>query len=220
MCGRFSLVTDADRLRHYYGLVNAESFAGARFNIAPSQDVAAVVAVNRERRLEYFRWGLLPFWAREKKLGYSTINARVETVASKPAFRNAFHHHRCIIPADGFYEWSGKSGHKQPWRIEPEDKEELFSFAGLWEVWEGDGEVIRSCTIIVGEANEVVSPVHSRMPVILPRNSWSTWLDPHSDDATLQSLLQSAPAKGMHAYRVGQHVNNPQNDDPACLAPA
>lgn len=220
MCGRFSLVTNAEHLGHYYGLANVERFSGARFNIAPTQEVAAVVALEGERRLEYFRWGLLPFWAREKKLGYSTINARVETVADKPAFRHAFRHHRCIIPADGFYEWQGKSGHKQAWRIEPQNKGELFSFAGLWETWEGEGEVLRSCTILVGAANEAVSPIHDRMPVMLPREKWSAWLDPSTDVSTLKSLLSQTATVAMHVYRVGQHVNNPRNDDPACLRPA
>lgn len=169
MCGRFSLVTDADRLHECYGVVYAELFAGSRFNVAPNQQVAAIVNVGRERHLEYFYWGLIPHWSRERKLKYSTIIARVETVESKPAFRDAFHRHRCIIPADGFYEWQGYERHKQPWRIEPVERNELFSFAGLWDVWEGEDEASRSCTILVGEANERIKPIHDRMPVMLPK---------------------------------------------------
>ncbi len=219
MCGRFSLITDTEHLLHYYSLVNPERFTGSRFNIAPSQDVAAVVAVNGERHLEYFRWGLIPFWAKDKKIAYSTINARVETVASKPAFRHAFHQHRCIIPADGFYEWQGHAGHKKPWRIEPVDREQFFSFAGLWETWEGDGEVIHSCSIIVGQANETVQPVHERMPVMLARKDWGDWLDDRTSLKRLQSILHTPAEPAIRCYRVGTHVNNPRNDDVDCLAP-
>lgn len=219
MCGRFSLIADAEQLLRYYDLVNPERFAGARFNIAPTQEVAAVIAVDGEHHLEYFRWGLIPSWARDRKIGYSTINARVETVADKPAFRHAFRRHRCIIPADGFYEWQGETGHKKPWRIEPEEKRALFSFAGLWELWEGEGEVIRSCTIIVGEANEALQPIHERMPLLLPRKSWSDWLDPDTDRQSLESILKAPASPPLRLYRVGMHVNNPRNDDPECLAP-
>lgn len=219
MCGRYSLITDAEHLCHYYGLVNGERFEGARFNIAPGQDVAAVVAVNGERHLEYFHWGLIPFWAKEKKLGYSTINARAETVASKPVFRHAFRQHRCIIPADGFYEWKGSAGHKQPWRIEPEDRRAFFSFAGLWETWEYEGEVLRSCSIIVGEANAAVRHIHPRMPVLLSASQWDAWLDAATDTTLLQSILATPSPQQIRSYRVGTHVNNPRNDDAQCLAP-
>ena len=219
MCGRYSLITDAGHLARYYGLVNGGRFEGVRFNIAPGQDVAAVVAVDGERHLDYFHWGLIPFWAKEKKLGYSTINARAETVDDKPAFRHAFRRHRCIIPADGFYEWKGSAGHKQPWRIEPQEHGAFFSFAGLWETWEGDGEVIRSCTIIVGQANEAMRHIHPRMPVLLPASQWDAWLDPGSDSALLASLLATSSPQALRSYRVGTHVNNPRNDDARCLAP-
>lgn len=219
MCGRFSLITETRHLLDYYGLVEPVRFKGSRFNIAPSQDVAAVVGINGERHLEYFRWGLIPSWAKDSKPGYSTINARAETVATKPAFRHAFRQHRCIIPADGFYEWQGTPGHKHPWRIEPEDKHAFFSFAGLWETWEGNGEVIRSCSIIVTEANEAIRPIHERMPVMLPRENWSAWLDQKTDLGTLQSILRDPSAETIRSYRVGTHVNNPNNDDADCLTP-
>jgi putative SOS response-associated peptidase YedK len=219
MCGRFSLIAETRQLLDYYGLVNADRFTGSRFNIAPGQNVAAVIAVEGERHLEYFHWGLIPFWAKDRKFGYSTINARAETVATKPAFRHAFLQHRCIIPADGFYEWQGREGHKQPWRIEPQDRHALFSFAGLWEVWEGGGEVIRSCTIIVGVANEAMKPIHERMPVLLPRASWKSWLDMNTDSSTLQSIINTPSEQPIRCYRVGTHVNNPRNDDADCLVP-
>jgi len=219
MCGRFSLITETQHLLDYYGLASAAGFRSPRFNIAPGQDVAAIVAVDGERHLEYFRWGLIPFWAKDKKIAYSTINARAETVSSKPAFRHAFRRHRCIIPADGFYEWQGKAGHKQPWRIEPEQRHDLFSFAGLWEIWEGDGEVIRSCSIIVGEANETMRSVHDRMPLLLPHAAWDQWLSEETGIDTLQAILRSPAEQALRLYRVGTHVNNPRNDDPDCLAP-
>ena len=219
MCGRFSLVTDADQLMDYYGLVSLRISLLPRFNIAPTQHVAVIVAVDGERHLEYFHWGLIPSWAKDRKLAYSTINARAETVESKPAFRSAFRHRRCIIPADGFYEWHGKAGQKESWRIVPKGENEFFSLAGLWETWEGEGEVIRSCTIIVGEANALLQPIHDRMPVMLPRESWSAWLDPSTPLEAVRQLLQPPPARGMRAYRVSSHVNNPKNDDPECLIP-
>lgn len=217
MCGRFSLVTGADHLHDYYGVVNAEMFTGSRFNVAPNQQVAAIVNVDGERHLEYFRWGLIPHWSRGKKLKYSTINARVETVEGKPAFRDAFRRHRCIIPADGFYEWQGAEGHKHPWRIEPADRNELFSFAGLWDVWEGEGEVIRSCTILVREANEQIKPIHERMPVMLPKESWDNWLGRDASPDMLRKIILKQNNEPLQLYRVSSYVNNPQHDDPMCL---
>jgi putative SOS response-associated peptidase YedK len=220
MCGRFSLITDADHLHAYYGVVNPEQYAGPRFNIAPSQQVTAIIAINGERHLEQFQWGLLPHWAKQQKLGYSTINARAETVEGKPAFRAAFRQRRCIIPADGFYEWQGEKGHKRPWRIEPQEREGLFSFAGLWESWEGEGVVIRSCTIIVGESSEQLRLVHERMPILLPREAWSAWLDHDTPVEELRPLLVNPPTEVGRIYRVDAYVNNPQHDDPRCLQPA
>lgn len=220
MCGRFSLVTDIEHLHAYYNLVNAEQFGGPRFNIAPSQQVAAIISVDGEWHLEYFQWGLIPHWAKEKRHKYSTINARAETVESKPAYRHAYRHHRCLIPADGFYEWQGPEGHKKPWRIEPDNRNELFSFAGLWDVWEGEGEVLRSCTIIVGEANTQVNPIHDRMPLILPKDAWEEWLNPNTPLDNLCHITAHVSQEPMQIYRVDSYVNNPQHDDPRCLQQA
>lgn len=217
MCGRFSLVTDAENLHRYYGLVNAGQFAGPRFNIAPGQSVATIVAVDGERHLEFFHWGLIPHWSKEKRLKYSTINARVETIESKPAYRDAFRQHRCIIPADGFYEWQGDEGHKQPWRIEPADRDELFSFAGLWDVWEGKGEVLRSCTIIVSDASEEVRPIHERMPLMLASSAWRKWLDANTPLDEVRRIMGQRQESALQVYRVDSYVNNPQHDDPRCL---
>lgn len=219
MCGRYSLITDAQTLQAHYRLVNSEAFTTPRFNIAPSQPVPAIVQIDGERHLELFQWGLLPAWAKERAFGYTTINARAETVASKPAFRSAFRQRRCLIPADGFYEWQGPEGHKQAWRIEPQQRGQLLSFAGLWEVWEGEGEVVRSCTMIVVPASATLRPIHARMPLLLTEQAITTWLDPTSDATQLQTLLEGPSPVALHCYRVGGYVNNPQHDDPDCLRP-
>lgn len=219
MCGRFSLISDIERLGAYYRLSNPEQYLGPAYNIAPSQDVAAVVLVNGERRLAYFRWGLIPSWAKERSSRYAMINARVETVHAKPSFRSAFRHRRCIIPADGFYEWQGETGNKQAWRIEPETKHELLSFAGLWEIWEKSGEVIRSCTIIVGDANAQLKSIHDRMPVLLPRAALGEWLDPRSNVDSLRALLDSPSDEALRVFKVSAHVNDPRNNDVACTLP-
>jgi putative SOS response-associated peptidase YedK len=220
MCGRFSLITDSDHLHAYYGVVNAEQFTTPRFNIAPSQNVTAVISTAGERRLEQLHWGLIPHWAKEKKLKYSTINARAESVESKPAYRAAFRQRRCVIPADGFYEWQGEAGHKRPWRIEPAERGGLFSFAGLWETWEGEGEVIRSCTIIVGDANEQVREIHSRMPILLGKEQLSAWLDPGTPLEAIRPMLATPSHEALRIYRIDSYVNNPRHEDPRCLQPA
>lgn len=220
MCGRFSLITEVEQLAAQYGVVNAGALSAPRFNIAPSQQILAVVAVDGERHLESFRWGLLPHWARSQRPSYATINARAESVESKPAFRVPFRRRRCIIPADGFYEWQGEAGHRRPWRIEPQQRGGLFSFAGLWEVWEQGEEVIRSCTIIVTGANAQMRPIHARMPLMLPERSWSAWLDPLTPLGELREMVRTMPAEPLHLYRVDPYVNNPRHDDPRCLQAA
>lgn len=219
MCGRFSLAATAEQLADYYHLVSVTQYQGPRFNIAPSQNIAAIVAVNGERHLEYFHWGLIPSWAKNRSSSYKMINARVETVDNKPAFRHAFMHHRCVIPADGFYEWHGKAGHKQAWRIEPKASASFLSFAGIWETWLGEGEVLRSCAIIVGEANALLKPVHDRMPIMLPRKSISRWLNPDTGKESLGELLNSAGSEALTVFRVSDYVNSPEHESPACVVP-
>lgn len=219
MCGRYSLTCDPRRLRAYFELADSGGFSVPRYNIAPSQMVPAVVVVEGARRLDLFRWGLIPSWAKDEKIAYSTINARAETVDSKPAFRSAFRHRRCLIPADGFYEWQAVDGHKQPWRIVPQDDDGLFAFAGLWETWEGGGRSVHSCTIIVGEPNERVRAIHDRMPVILEPDSFDAWLDECATVPALRELLRPLPDSRLRQYRVSEHVNNPRNDDAACVSP-
>jgi putative SOS response-associated peptidase YedK len=163
------------------------------------------------------RWGLIPSWADDPKIGYKLINARAETVAGKPAFRNAFRQRHCLIPADGFYEWhAAGTKAKQPWHIRRKDGRP-FAFAGLWEHWNApESPPVESCTIITTDANEVVRPIHDRMPVILDPADYAAWLDPR-DPTIAQELLRPCPAEVMTAFPVSSMVNNPKNEDPRCL---
>jgi putative SOS response-associated peptidase YedK len=163
-------------------------------------------------------WGLIPFWADDPKLGSKLINARAETVADKPAFRSAFRHRRCLIVADGFYEWQQQENGKQPFYLRLKD-DRPFALAGLWEHWEEDGgEAIDSCTILTTDANELTSPIHSRMPVILDPKDYDMWLDSSvRKSESLQSLLRPYASEKMEAYPVSKTVNRPTNDRPECI---
>lgn len=219
MCGRYTLHAGFETLRKHFQVLN-QSELKPRFNIAPSQSVAAVRMGAEGRELVMLRWGLVPFWAKDLKIGYRTINARAETVASKPAFRAAFRQRRCLIPADGFYEWKAQSGGKQPYYIKLK-YDSLFAFAGLWEQWKSKtDEILESCTIIVTNANKLVRSIHERMPVILHPDDYETWLDP-SGNATdnLIALLKPYSAEQMTAYPVSSSVNSPKHEDSSCIEP-
>ena len=197
-----------------------------RYNVAPSQDVAAVRAAEGGRSLAMLRWGLIPAWARDPAIGHKLINARSETAAEKPSFRSAFRHRRCLIPADGFYEWQRRGGTRQPWLFGLRDAAPMI-FAGLWERWtvpagaaltgslaeRSPGDAVETCTILTTAANATVAPVHGRMPVILPPDAWDAWL------AGEQVPLGPCPADNMTAHPVSTHVNRPANDDPRCVEP-
>lgn len=217
MCGRFTLRTPAKDVAAFFELGDVPDLV-LRYNIAPSQSVAAVrlnPAAGR-RELVLLHWGLIPFWADDPKIGYSTINARAETVSSKPSFRQAFKKRRCLIVADGFYEWQKTGGKKQPFLIHRQD-DRPFAFAGLWERWKRDDVEIESCTIIVTEPNDLLKPIHDRMPVILAPGDFDLWLDPTVDSLPrLESLLKPYPAEAMEAYPVSTGVNNPASDTPQC----
>lgn len=220
MCGRYTLHTSLEQIIDHFHLQQAPEIT-PRFNIAPSQAVPAVRGDPARRELVMLRWGLIPSWAKEEKTGYSMINARAETVAAKPAFRGAFRHRRCLIPADGFYEWKlAADNKKQPYYLRRRDGK-IFAFAGLWEHWEGErGQCIDSCTIIVTEANEAVRSIHERMPVILDPADYEAWLNPdHRDTSTLAALLKPSPPEEMEAFPVSRRVNRPTNDDSACIMP-
>jgi putative SOS response-associated peptidase YedK len=220
MCGRYTLATPAERLAEEFGFDGSSVELSQNYNVAPTQGVAAVLEEGGQRRLEVLRWGLIPPWADDPQIGSRMINARSETAPGKPSFRRAFRERRCLIPADGFYEWQRTNGTKQPFYIHMEDGRP-FAFAGLWESWgkSGEGEV-RTCTILTTGANALVGEIHERMPVIVAPDAYDVWLDPASERDELTGLLAPYPEDEMEAYPVSRFVNSPSNNDPRCIEPA
>ncbi len=221
MCGRYTLTTPVGALAEEFGVAGPLPEILPSYNVAPTQEVAAVLLEGGERRLEMLRWGLIPSWADDPQIGSRMINARSETAAEKPSFRTAFRKHRCLIPADGFYEWQKTNGSKQPYHVQMEG-EQTFAFAGLWETWDGDGnDEIRSCAILTTEPNELLASIHNRMPVILYPENYELWLDPDMREVELlSSLLGPYHGDAMEAYPVSRRVNSPANDEPGCIEPA
>jgi putative SOS response-associated peptidase YedK len=220
MCGRYTLSTPGEVIAELFDLPESPRLA-PRWNIAPTQPVAVVrTAGTGGRQLAALHWGLIPSWAKERSIGARMINARAETVAEKPAFRSALRARRCLIVADGFFEWRKAGPRKQPHYVRMRDRRP-FAFAGLWERWApGAEDVVESCVIVTTTPNEVLAPIHDRMPVILAPADFTRWLDPEMRDAAaVLPLLRPHPAEEMEAYPVGLQVNNPGNDDPACIAP-
>ena len=219
MCGRYTLRTPVDSLAEAFEIEEYPSSITPNYNIAPTQEVAAVVEEDEKRKLEMLHWGLIPSWAKDPSIGNKMINARAETVSEKPSFRSAFKRRRCLILADGFYEWKKTDGGKQPYHVKMEDGS-LFAFAGLWETWQ-NGEEIRSCTIITTDANDLMSEIHHRMPVILHPEDYAMWLDHDFEEKeVLTTLLKPYPADVMEAYPVSRRVNKPSNNEPSVLEPA
>lgn len=218
MCGRYDLNENPAVIQLCFELGILPELR-PRYNIAPGQSAPVVrPAEDGGRALAMLRWGLIPFWAKDEKIGYRTINARAETVATAPAFRAAFKKRRCIVPASGFFEWKTLADGKRPYRIKPADAP-LFGFAGLWEVWRSPGgEPIESYSIITTEANELVRTLHTRMPVILVPEQYGEWLT--ADAADVGALLRPYTADCMCAYPVSNIVNNARVDEPGCIEPA
>ena len=220
MCGRYTLKTPVDSMVEAFEIEEYPSSITPSYNIAPTQEVAALVEVEEKRKLEMFHWGLIPSWAKDPAIGNKMINARAETVSEKPSFRSAFKKRRCLILADGFYEWQKTDDGKQPYYIKMED-DSPFAFAGLWEVWDKYGEEIRSGTIITTDANDLMNEIHHRMPVILHPEDYGLWLDPDFDEKeALTALLKPYPSDAMEAYPVSRRVNKPANNEPSVLEPA
>lgn len=227
MCGRYTLTDPGEELLRQFQLPLLPPEYRPRYNIAPSQPVPIIVTVAGQRRIGMVRWGLVPGWAKDASIGQRMINARAETLAEKPAFRTALRRRRCLIPADGFYEWRVRNGRKQPVRFVGA-KQRVFAFAGLWESWQppaNDGENeppsrLVTCTIVTTAANDLVRPVHDRMPVILPPDAYDLWLDPQvQDPAAVLPLLTAAPEDALRFYDVSTLVNSPANDVPRCVEP-
>jgi putative SOS response-associated peptidase YedK len=220
MCGRYTLSTRAEVIAEMFGVATVPEVE-PRYNIAPTQSVP-IVRVAPEgsgRALEFVHWGLIPSWADDPKIGNKMINARGETVASKPSFRSAFKNRRCLVVTDGFYEWRKTSHGKQPYLIRRPGGEP-FAFAGLWEFWKGAAEPVVSCTIITTEANRLMAPIHDRMPTILDPEDYEMWLDPaYKDTDRLQALIAPEADGKLIAFPVSTRVNSPGNDDPTLLEP-
>jgi putative SOS response-associated peptidase YedK len=222
MCGRFTFTVDLAELRQSFPWLTAPEHPTARYNIAPTQPVA-VVPNTGENRLDYFVWGLIPYWAKDPTIGSRMINARAETLAEKSSFRTPFRRRRCLVLADGFYEWRKEPGSKTktPYLIHMKSGQP-FAFAGLWERWHSPlGDEVLSCTIITTRPNELVAKLHDRMPVILHPSAYEVWLAPAEQPSDkLQGLLEPFPAGEMEAYPVSPLVNSPSNDVPECILPA
>lgn len=221
MCGRFTLTVDPAELKEHYENASFPGQFAPRYNISPSQAVLAIPNDGRNTA-DFFVWGLIPSWAKDPSIGNRMINARGETLAERPAYRGAYKYKRCLIPADGFYEWKGQPGTKAktPYFIHLKNGIP-FAFAGLWDEWNAaDGAPIRTCTIITTSPNPLMAPIHDRMPVILRPEDYSDWLDPAPRAATsLQRLIAAFPAEQMEAYPVSALVNSPSNDRAELLQP-
>ncbi|MBF0481035.1 MAG: SOS response-associated peptidase [Desulfovibrionaceae bacterium] len=220
MCGRFALGIPRKRLKERFELGEIPE-APPRYNIAPGQLVEAVVQTEGGRALKPLKWGLVPHWAKDPKIGYKMINARAETVAEKPSFKAAMRYRRCLVPAQGFYEWSHPAdGKGQPWFITSRT-EEVLAMAGLWEQYESRaGEIIVSVAVITCQANALVAPLHDRMPVLVEPQDDARWLDPKmTDPARLQDILAPRNWQEVRAYRIGMEVNSVKNEGSGLVEP-
>lgn len=221
MCGRYSQSQSAEVIAQAFQVDNVPTLK-PRYNIAPTQSVLTILqtSASTNRQFKMLHWGLIPSWAKDPKMGARLINARAETVAEKPAFRTAFRQRRCLVLADGFYEWQQQEAkkQKQPFYFRLSD-ERPFAFAGLWEHWQdATGEEIESCTLLTTEPNELMCPIHNRMPVILDRKDYDLWLDPEvKKSELLQPLLRPYASEEMTAYPVSKAVNKPSNDSTECI---
>jgi putative SOS response-associated peptidase YedK len=219
MCGRFAKTSDEETIVSEFNIFEVVKRTELNFNVAPGQDTACVVK-NGKNRLVSFRWGLIPSWAEDPKIGFRTINARAETLIQKPSFARPFKTQRCLIVADGFYEWQKSQGKKIPFFIHLRSKRP-FGFAGLYDTWHSpEGEAITTCTIITTLPNELIAPMHDRMPVILKKEDREIWLDKNiSDPVQLLPLLKPFPATEMTAYEVSPLCNSVKNNSPDCIRP-
>ncbi len=220
MCGRFTLFADLEDIAARFNVINIDELdITPRYNIAPSQNVLSIISDGKQNTGRFLKWGLVPSWAKDSKIGYKMINARAETVDEKPSYKKLLKSRRCIIPASGFYEWQKRSNQKQPFHIQLKSNK-TFAFAGLWDQWKNDGETIYSCTIITTKPNSLMESIHDRMPVILTKENEEAWLDRTMDDTEyLKSLLLPYNANEMKAYEVSCDVGSPLNQGKELVEP-
>ena len=223
MCGRFVQYSPLQTIQQILDVGTVSFEVIPNYNVAPTQKIITVIKHNNENKLEKLHWGLVPFWAKDISIGSRMINARAETVAEKPSFRNAFRKRRCLIPADGFYEWKGEKGNKQPYYVSIPSGEP-FSFAGLWETWTdketGEESVYKSCTIITTAASESIREIHHRMPAILDPEFHEKWLNAEiQDPKALQVIINDGIIHNMSFYPVSKLVNSVKNNHPNCIKP-
>ncbi|MGI6449660.1 MAG: SOS response-associated peptidase [Desulfitobacteriia bacterium] len=218
MCGRFTLTLSIQEVAEILNVVGEIDWT-PKYNIAPGQEVPVVVS-DGQNRLELFQWGLIPYWAKEQTIGSKMINARAETIDIKPSFKHCLSRQRCLIPASGFYEWKKEGRSKIPYFFKL-NNHKLFCFAGIWDVWKSsEGKIIKTCSIITTVANELMSPIHNRMPVILEQEKEGIWQKPSlTDPLKLKSLLTPYPAELMNTYQVSTYVNSIYNDSSKCIEP-
>jgi putative SOS response-associated peptidase YedK len=220
MCGRFTLTSPASKLVEFFSLLEPPAELTPRYNIAPTQFSLCIRGTDDGRDANWLRWGLIPSWAKHESEGVRLINARSETVATKPAFRNAFQSRRCLVPADGFFEWKKTGSHKQPYLIRLRSQEPM-AFAGLWERWKSleTNDWLESFTVLTTSPNKLVADIHDRMPVILPQESQQPWLDQATPSEAAMQLLVPYAEEHMEAFPVHRSVGNVKNDSADCIKP-
>jgi len=217
MCGRYTMLADEMNVLQRFQLEQRIEGFEKSYNIAPGQNVLAIIHDGKRRRAGYLKWGLVPFWAKDEKIGYKMINARSETIHQKPSFKHLLQRKHCLIIADSFYEWQKTTEEKIPKRISVVDQE-LFAFAGLWEKWEHDGQKLFTCTILTKDSNEFMAPIHHRMPIILPKESEQDWLQPTFPTKTeAQQFVQQLEPERLSAYNVSNYVNHAKHNDAKCI---
>lgn len=219
MCGRFTLFANEASIQKEFDIQTPIQGYTPSYNIAPSHDVVSIIYDGDEKRAGTLQWGLVPSWAKDKKIGYKMMNARSETAHVKPSFRNLMTQKRCLIVADSFYEWKDRDGVKEAQRIQVENRS-LFAFAGLWDRWEKAGEIIFTCTILTTDSNTFMQNIHHRMPIILPKEQQDAWITrPFSEAAEAKKFLQSITPDPFTAYTVSDYVNKTSHNDDACIKP-
>ena len=219
MCGRYTLFAKREEIIEAFELDEDISDYRPSYNIAPGQDVLAIIHDGRQKRAGYLKWGLVPSWAKDEKIGYKMINARSETAHEKLSFKNLMARKRCLIVADGFYEWQQTEEKKQPYRIHSADRK-LFAFAGLWDKWEKNGKVVFTCTILTKDADAYMRHIHHRRPIILPKDEENIWIKPNGIKPSQgKQFLTQVNSEQLNAYPVGTYVNKAMHNDETCIQP-